>query len=71
IRAAEGSISKYAETLRTEGSALLSALRFGRVPLSALDAWLGQLADYLEFVDGASATMQAGTGASTLTPWVQ
>ncbi|MFY4730558.1 hypothetical protein [Nitrospira sp. BLG_2] len=71
IRAAEGSISKYAETLRTEGSALLSALRFGRAPLSALDAWLGQLADYLEFVDGASATMQAGTGVSTLTPWVQ
>lgn len=71
IQAAEGSIRKYAETLRTEGTALLSPLRFGPVPLSALDAWLGQLADYLEFIDGASATLQAGTGGSTLAPWVQ
>src|SRR5512139_1317270 len=60
IRGAERSMRKYAETLRDEGMALLSPLRFGPLPLSALDAWLGQLADYLEFVDGASATMQAG-----------
>ena len=71
IRAAEGSIRKYAETLRTEGTALLSPLRFGPLPLSVLDAWLGQLADYLEFVDGASATMRVGTGASAVAPWVQ
>lgn len=71
IRAAEGSIRKYAETLRTEGTALLSTLRFGPWPLSGLDAWLGQLADYLEFVDGTSATMEAGTGGSALAPWVQ
>ncbi|MBX3330744.1 MAG: hypothetical protein KF722_10110 [Nitrospira sp.] len=71
IRAAEGSMKKYAETLRTDGAALLSPLRFGPLPLSVLDSWLGQLADYLEFVDGASATIQAGTGASTLAPWVQ
>jgi hypothetical protein len=70
IRAAEGSMKKYVETLRTEGTALLSPLRFGPVSLSALDAWLGQLADYLEFVDGASAAMEAGTGASTVAPWV-
>lgn len=71
IRAAEGSIRKYAETLRSEGAALLSPLRFGPLPLSALDAWLGQLADYLEFVDGTSVAMQVGTGASDITPWVQ
>jgi|LNFM01.1.fsa_nt_gb hypothetical protein len=71
IRAAEGSIRKYAETLRTEGRALLSPLRFGPLRFSSLDAWLGQLADYLEFVDGASAAMEAGTGASTVAPWVQ
>ena len=71
IRAAEGSIRKYAETLRTEGTALLSPLRFGPLSLSALDAWLGQLADYLEFVDGTSATMKAGTGASAVVSWVQ
>jgi len=71
IRAAEGSMKQYAKSLRAEGAALLSPLRFGRLPFSALDAWLGQLADYLEFIDGASATMQAGTGASTLAPWVQ
>ena len=71
IRAAEGSIRKYAETLRTEGTALLSPLRFGPWPLSALDSWLGKLADYLEFADGASAMMQAGNGASTVASWVQ
>ena len=71
IQAAEGSIRKYAETLCTEGTALLSPLRFGPWPLSTLDAWLGRLADYLEFVDGASATMETGTGASAMAPWVQ
>lgn len=71
IKAAEGSIRKYAETLRTDGTALLSPLRFGPLPLSTLDAWLGQLADYLEFVEGTSATRQVGTGVSTVVPWVQ
>jgi hypothetical protein len=71
MRAAEGSIRKYAETLRAEGTALLSPLRFGPWPLSGLDAWLGQLADYLEFVDGTSATMETGARSSTLAPWVQ
>lgn len=71
IQAAEGSIRKYGETLRTEGAALLSPLRFGPWPLSALDAWLGQLADYIEFIDGMSAAMEAGTGVSAVAPWVQ
>lgn len=71
IQAAEGSIRKYGETLRTEGAALLSPLRFGPWPLSALDAWLGQLADYIEFVDSTSATMETGTGGSDVAPWVQ
>ena len=71
IRAAEGSVRKYAETLRTEGTALLSPLRFGPCPLSTLDLWLGRLADYLEFVDGASSTMEARTGVSAVAPWVQ
>lgn len=71
IRAAEESMKKYAETLRTEGAALLSPLRFGPLSLSALDAWLGRLADYLEFIDGASAAMQEGSGASAVVPWVQ
>ena len=70
IRAAEGSVRKYAETLRTEGTALLSPLRFGPLPLAAFDAWLGRLADYIEFVDGAPASLQAGTKASVV-PWVQ
>jgi hypothetical protein len=71
IRAAEGSVRKYADTLRDEGVALLSPLRFGPLPLPALDAWLGRLADYLEFIDGASTAMQTGTGASTVSPWIQ
>lgn len=71
IRAAEGSMKKYAETLRAEGAALLPPLRFGPWPLSALDGWLGQLADYLEFVNGASSTTETETKASAVAPWVQ
>ena len=71
IRAAEGSIRKYAETLRAEGAALLSPLRYGPWPMSTLDAWLGRLADYLEFVNGASTSTEAGTGVSAVAPWVQ
>ncbi|UVT14540.1 MAG: hypothetical protein H8K04_11845 [Nitrospira sp.] len=71
MRAAEGSIRKFTETLRADGTALIPRLRFGPSPLSPLDAWMGRLADYLEFVDRASATMQTGTGASGLAPWVQ
>jgi hypothetical protein len=71
MRAAEGSIRKFTETLRADGTALISKLRFGPSPLSPLDAWMGRLADYLEFVDQASVAMRAGTGASALAPWVQ
>ncbi|OQW35774.1 MAG: hypothetical protein A4E19_16120 [Nitrospira sp. SG-bin1] len=71
IRAAEGTMRKYAETLRSEGTALLSPLRFGPLPLSTLDSWLGKLADYLEFADGATGPTQAGNGVSTVAPWVQ
>ncbi|MDK2743998.1 MAG: hypothetical protein NDI90_13875 [Nitrospira sp. BO4] len=71
MRAAEGSIRKFTETLRVDGTALIPKLRFGPSPLSPLDAWLGRLADYLEFVDQALIVMRAGTGASALAPWVQ
>ena len=62
---------KFTETLRADGTALIPKLRFGPSPLSSLDAWLGRLADYLEFVDQALIVMRAGTGASALAPWVQ
>lgn len=71
IGAAEESVKKYAATLRAEGTALLSPLRFGPWPLSALDAWLGRLADYLEFAASASSTMPAGNGVSPMASWVQ
>jgi hypothetical protein len=71
IQAAEGSMRKYADTLRADGMALISPLRFEPLPLSALDAWLGRLADYFEFIEGASATVQTGTGTSILAPWIQ
>lgn len=70
VQAAEGSMKKYAETLRAEGTALIPGLRFGPPSLSSLDAWLGRLADYLEFDDRASAA-KAGTGISELASWVQ
>jgi hypothetical protein len=70
IQAAGESMEKYAETLRTEGEALLAPLRFGPGSLSAIDAWLGKLADYIEFVEGIAAARQAGGGASSMAPWV-
>ena len=71
MRAAEGSIRKFTETLGKDGAALIQQLRFGPSTLPSLDAWMGRLADYLEFVDQAWIVMRAGTGASALAPWVQ
>lgn len=71
MRAAEGSIRKFTETLGKDGAALIPQLRFGPSTLASLDAWMGRLADYLEFTDQASAATRTGTGASPLAPWVQ
>ena len=69
LRAAQPSLTKYADTLRAEGTALITPLRFGPPPLSALDAWLGKLADYLELVEGTRGA--AGNGSDALSTWVR
>lgn len=71
LQAAQPSLRKYADTLRAEGTALLQPLRFGPPSLGGLDAWLGKLADYLEWVEGVHATPAAGIGPDALSAWVR
>jgi hypothetical protein len=65
---AEESIRRYGIVLRDEACALAARFRLGEESVSALDAWLGQLADYLEILDAAPAPSAA---AQALSPWVQ
>lgn len=61
VRSAQGSIRRYRDTIRQEGGRLLSELRGGVRGVTAVDAWLGQLADYLELE--AATPPAAGSGA--------
>lgn len=68
VHGAEGSIRRYAALLRDDARALAARFRLGDESVTRLDAWLGQLADYLEFVETLS-TPPAPDRA--LSPWVQ
>ncbi|SPP65152.1 hypothetical protein [Nitrospira lenta] len=68
MRGASSTIQHYAELLRKEAEELASHLRMGDERLTALDAWLGKLADYLELVESYPAKMHPDRA---MTPWVQ
>lgn len=64
---AEQAIRRYAGLLRMEACALANRLRRGEQAMGALDAWCGQFADYLEFLDGGPSSKET----QTLSVWVQ
>ncbi len=70
FRQAETSARRYAEVLRAEAETLPSPLRFGTSSLSALDAWLGKLADYLELVEGPARGPGREASFPCVSPWV-
>lgn len=71
LQSAQGTIRRYREAVWQEGARLLSGLRVGGQRLTALDAWLGQLADYLELVEGTKSASPSAKGGGELARWVQ
>jgi hypothetical protein len=67
---ADRTIGRYAAFLKSEGAELVHAIRAGSVPGASLEAWLGRLADYFEYVENTSAPAMAGTTSASLAPWV-
>ena len=67
MHGAERSVRQYAAMLRDDAFALAAQFRLGEERTGAFDAWLGRLADYLEFLEGHSAR---GTGQNSLGRWV-
>lgn len=68
MRGAAQSIQQYATLLRSEARDLATEFRMGDERLTALDIWLGKLADYIELVESGPRTAQP---QKALTPWVQ
>ena len=68
MRGASSTIQHYAGLLRTEAQELATHIRMGDERLTALDAWLGRLADYLELVESKPGKMHPDRA---MTPWVQ
>lgn len=67
MRGAERSVRQYAAILRDDALSLAAQFRYGEERTASLDAWLGRLADYLEFIEG-HPTPDAGHTA--LRQWV-
>jgi hypothetical protein len=63
--------ARYAQDLRAEGHIIASAFRTGRSQVSALDLWLGKLADYLELVEGGRTSSRTGDDERPLSAWVR
>lgn len=68
MRGAASTIQHYADLLRIEAQELASHIRMGNERLTALDTWLGKLADYLELVESKPAKIHSDRA---ITPWVQ
>lgn len=68
MRSAAPTIQQYATLLRNEAQELARHIRLGEERMDSLDAWLGKLADYLEWL-GAQPTTADATRA--MTHWVQ
>jgi hypothetical protein len=61
---------RYAKLLHAEGLSLLEAWRAGTPRDPAMNEWLGQLADYLEFTEGRDRQCPADR-RTALSFWVQ
>jgi hypothetical protein len=71
MQSARPSLQRYANEVRTEGSALIEAFRIGRQQIDRLDLWLGKLADYIELMESAAREPAEVVPGRTLIPWVQ
>jgi hypothetical protein len=71
LAGAKDTISQFGLLLRREGESMVRHLRTGTAQLSALDTWLGQLAEYMEITERAAEQGVPGFGRDTLVPWAE
>jgi hypothetical protein len=64
-------IARYAATLKTEAQGFLTPLRVSGVIPSSLDRWFGQLADYVELLQGGAQGSPAGGDLQAVSSWIQ
>lgn len=67
MQGAEDSIRRYGALLRDDARRLATHFRLGVESVAALDAWLGQLADYIEFIESSPT---ASASSRELPVWV-
>jgi hypothetical protein len=70
MKDADETMERYAGLLKSDGAALVQAIRAGKTPEASIDAWLGRLADYLECVETKRAHVVPSRLTEPLTPWV-
>lgn len=63
--------SRYAQDLCAEGAPIASAFRTGRSQMSALDLWLGKLADYIELEERGRIARRTGEDERPISTWIQ
>ncbi len=68
MRGAASTIQHFAGLLHKEAQEIVPQIRMGDERLTALDAWFGKLADYLELVESSPAKAPADRA---MTPWTQ
>lgn len=68
MQEAQNAIRRYATLLRNEARGLATRFRLGEESTAALDAWLGQLADYIEYIESSPA---ASAPSRELPVWVR
>ncbi|MBL8039172.1 MAG: hypothetical protein JNN16_16850 [Nitrospira sp.] len=71
IEAAREPIRRYCEHVVGEGNQLLSQFRMGMLDVSALDRWLGQVADILELMKNPSVAPPGDSGLDTIASWIE
>jgi hypothetical protein len=64
-------IARYAATLKAEAQGFLTPLRVSGVIPSSLDRWFGQLADYVELLQGGAQGSPAGGDLQAVSSWIQ
>lgn len=71
VESAQESIRRYRELIVQEGAALVDPLRVGRQDVSALDVWLGKVADILELMSHAHVDSRSGSRVQPTTEWIE
>jgi hypothetical protein len=70
FKGADETLNRYAGLLKLDGVALVKALRTGQTPGGLLDAWLGRLADYVEYLEVKRTHSAPDYAVEPFAPWV-